>query len=156
MTTKKKSLLGIGYLSVAMLGASLLMAKPVSAEEMSESGDQAMRLVTQTGNNGVVEVIEVAENGEERILGSTQDPYFKGRDDGYDAGYQDGQKPGAPETPSSDIPEPQDIPSFYDESWYKNGYNDAYVLGYRNGWDDNHYIWSTLRNVWYLVTSYFY
>ncbi|BBE41343.1 hypothetical protein FGCSD_2118 (plasmid) [Streptococcus dysgalactiae] len=33
MTTKKKSLLGIGYLSVAMLSASLLMVNPVSADE---------------------------------------------------------------------------------------------------------------------------
>ncbi|VDC42087.1 hypothetical protein FMV2238Y02_05210 [Streptococcus canis] len=157
MTTKKKSLLGIGYLSVAMLGASLLMAKPVSAEEMSESGDQVMRLVTQTGNNGVVEVIGVAENGEERILGSTQDPYFKGRDDGYDAGYQDGQKLGAPEEPENDSPQPESNPYNHDQQnkgLYDSGYRDNYYAGYRNGWDDNHYIWSTLKTVWNIITYY--
>ncbi|VTT09922.1 hypothetical protein [Streptococcus dysgalactiae] len=158
MTTKKKSLLGIGYLSVAMLGASLLMAKPVSAEEMSESQGQTVDLATQTSSNGIVELIEVAENGEERILYSTQDPYLKGRDDGYDAGYQTGQKPGASEDPVNPSPEPPTEPytTQKDNRGYRSGYQDAYASGYRHGWDDNHYIWSTLRDIWYWVTSYFY
>lgn len=177
MTTKKKSLLGIGYLSVAMLGASLLMAKPVSAEEeassqgastvvttqqASDTNEQQISQETSQGTNpaAVVELIEVTEDGKEYIVYSTQDPYFKGRDDGYNAGYQDGQKPGAPETPNDDTPEPQTNP-YKDEDEnkkqaYSEGYRDNYYAGYRNGWDNNHYIWSTLRNVWYLVTSYFY
>ncbi len=37
MSSKKKLVLGISHLSVAMLGASLLVANPVSAEEESSS-----------------------------------------------------------------------------------------------------------------------
>lgn len=156
---KKKSLLGLSYLSVAVLGVSLLMAKPVSAEEMSESQGQATSLATETSPYGIIEVGEIMENDEERILYSTQDPYHKGREDGYDAGYQDGQKPGAPEDPVNPSPEPPKNP--YTTSGdhgksgnYSNGYQDAYALGYRNGWDNNHYIWSTLKTVWNIITYY--
>lgn len=67
MTTKKKSILGISYLSVAVLGASLLMAKPVSAEEMGVSQGQATSLATETSPYGIVEVGEITEEGHERI-----------------------------------------------------------------------------------------
>ncbi|MDV5973179.1 FliH/SctL family protein [Streptococcus canis] len=173
MTTKKKSLLGIGYLSVAMLGASLLMAKPVSAEEEASSQGASTVVTTQQASdtNGqqisqesqvalpeaIVEVGESTEDGE-RVLFNTKNPYQHGRDEGYNAGYKDGQKMGALEIPSNDAPEPQTIP-YKDEDKkqdYSEGYRDNYYAGYRNGWDNNHYIWSTLRNVWYLVTSYFY
>lgn len=106
MTTKKKSLLNIGYLSVAMLGVSLLMAKPVSAEEMNDSQSHATSLATKTGPYGIVEVGEVTEDDKEYILGSTQNPYLKGREDGLNAGYQDGQQPNASETPINPTPEP--------------------------------------------------
>lgn len=171
MTTKKKSLLGIGYLSVAMLGASLLMAKPVSAEEEVSSQDASPVVTIQQGSDTNkqqisqetshvrVELIEVTENDEERILYSTQDPYLKGREDGYNAGYQDGQKPGAPEAPVNSTPEPSKNPYTTSEDHgksenYSVGYQDAYGLGYRNGWDNNHYIWSTLKTVWNIITYY--
>lgn len=176
MTTKKKSLLGLSYLSVAVLGVSLLMAKPVSAEEEVSSQDASTVVTTQQGSDtkeqqisqetsqgtnpaAVVELIEVAENGEERILYRTQDPYHHGREDGYNAGYQDGQKPGAPEEPENYSPQPESNPYNHDQQnkkWYESGYSDNYYAGYRQGWDDNHYIWSTLKTVWYWVTSYFY
>ncbi|MGG6794277.1 UNVERIFIED_CONTAM: hypothetical protein KB582_00215 [Streptococcus canis] len=156
---KRKLVLGISHLSVAMLGASLLVANPVSAEEMSESQGQTVDLTTQNSSNGIVEVIEVTEDGEEYIVGSTQHPYLKGREDGYNAGYQDGQDTDASETPNDAIPEPQTTPSYKDEGKkqdYDDGYRDAYALGYRNGWDDNHYIWSTFKRMWYWFTGLFY
>lgn len=116
----------------------------------------------------VIELIAEGENGEELILGSTQHPYFKGRDDGYEAGYQDGQKEDAPENPTDATPEPPKNPYTTSgdkilgnitsgdrakESNYRNGYQDTYASGYRRGWDDKHYIWSTLRNMWQWLTS---
>ncbi|VTS72642.1 Uncharacterised protein [Streptococcus canis] len=203
MTTKKKSVLGIGYLSVAMLGASLLMTNPVSAdsfsyhkdqcsvltlvdvtgectcdddlgfEECSEDDNQLTELKSQngeteqiTGENqesqvvlpkSIVEVGESAEDGE-RVLFNTKDPYHHGRDEGYIAGYQDGQKPGASENPVNPTPKPQTAPysNEKDKNSYKSGYSDNYYSGYRHGWNDNHYIWSTLKMIWNWVTSYFY
>ncbi|VTS48915.1 hypothetical protein [Streptococcus dysgalactiae] len=158
MTTKKKSILGISYLSVAVLGASLLMAKPVSAEEMGVSQGQATSLATETSPYGIVEVGEITEEGHERILYSTQDPYLKGREDGYNAGYQDGQKPGAFEYPEDYTPQPKSNPynstTTKNKEWYDSGYRDNYYAGYRNGWDNNHYIWSTLKTVWNIITYY--
>lgn len=171
MTTKKKSLLGIGYLSVAMLGASLLMAKPVSAEEEVSSHGASTVVTTQQASDtsdtneqqisqvalpeSIVEVGESAEDGE-RVLFNTKNPYQHGRDEGYNAGYQDGQKMGALEIPSNDTPEPPMSPyqQNHDKQDYILGYQDAYALGYRNGWDNNHYIWSTLKTVWNIITYY--
>lgn len=185
MSSKKKLVLGLGHLSVAMLGASLLVANPVSAEEEVSSQSVSTVVTTQGGSDTteqhneqktsqgaapgvVIELIAEGENGEELILGSTQHPYFKGRDDGYEAGYQDGQKEDAPENPTDATPEPPKNPYTTSgdkilgnitsgdrakESNYRNGYQDTYVSGYRRGWDDKHYIWSTLRNMWQWLTS---
>ena len=179
MSSKKKLVLGLGHLSVAMLGVSLLVANPVSAEEEVSSQSVSTVVTTQGGSDTteqqvsqktsegtskgtapgvVIELIEESDNGEERILGSTQSPYFKGRDDGYDAGYQDGQKEGAPENPTDATPEISKNPYTTSgdkakETHYETGYQDTYASGYRRGWDDKHYIWSTLRNMWQWLTS---
>ncbi|MDV5976163.1 UNVERIFIED_CONTAM: hypothetical protein KB581_00570 [Streptococcus canis] len=184
---KRKLVLGISHLSVAMLGASLLVANPVSAEEGNGSPQVEATVVTTQGGSEtseqqisqetsqeaskktspktapgvVIELIEEGENGEERILYSTQDPYFKGRDDGYNAGYRDGQKEDAPENPTNVTPELSTNP--YTTSGdqgksvsYSDGYQDAYALGYRDGWDNKHYIWSTFKRMWYWFTGLFY
>nr|WP_282917150.1 hypothetical protein [Streptococcus canis] len=174
MSSKKKLVLGLGHLSVAMLGVSLLVANPVSAEEDVSSQSVSTVATTQGGSDTteqhnektsqgtapgvVIELIEESDNGEERILGSTQSPYFKGRDDGYEAGYQDGQKEDAPENPTDATPELSKNPYTTSgdkakETHYETGYQDTYASGYRRGWDEKHYIWSTLRNMWQWLIS---
>ncbi|GAA0055001.1 UNVERIFIED_CONTAM: hypothetical protein KB570_05225 [Streptococcus canis] len=180
MSSKKKLVLGLGHLSVAMLGASLLVANPVSAEEENGSPQVEAKVVvteastTDTSSNdssqqeeqvqkdskvtvpsGIVEVGEVTDEHGETILYSNKSSYDNGRDAGYQKGYEDGQQPDAPEYPKNESPEPQTTPyrESRDDSYYKMGYQDTYASGYRRGWDDKHYIWSTLRNMWQWLTS---
>lgn len=177
MSSKKKLVLGLGHLSVAMLGASLLVANPVSAEEGSSSTDESTVVVTEastTSSNdssqqeeqvqknskvtvpsGIVEVGEDTAEYGETILYSNKTSYENGRDAGYQKGYEDGQQPDAPENPKNEYPEPETIPykESRDKNNYKSGYQDAYGLGYGRGWDEKHYIWSTLRNIWQWLTS---
>ena len=51
MSSKKKLVLGLGHLSVAMLGVSLLVANPVSAEEEVSSQSVSTVVTTQGGSD---------------------------------------------------------------------------------------------------------
>lgn len=111
MTTKKKSLLGIGCLSVAMLSASLLMVKPVSADE-----DGAL-------TSAVVTDGQLSTDSESQILlppPSETDAPSQSYTDGYAAGVQAAQEGN------------EDAISVPDNTVDKDDYEAGYIAGFRD------------------------
>ncbi|HEP1518130.1 TPA: hypothetical protein VB513_001415, partial [Streptococcus pyogenes] len=127
MKTKSKRFLNLATLCLALLGTTLLMARPVKAEEPKGERDR-------------VEDQEKKMNPYQRGLSDGQKP-------GYERGKQDRQQkqnespdasPTPPEREKVEVPEPENIP--YDEDSdkqrYKTGWNAAYLSSYYNGWFD--------------------
>ncbi|VHF67407.1 hypothetical protein [Streptococcus pyogenes] len=110
------------YLLVALFAAMLLVARPVMADEVTNSADAA---------------------------------YYKGKDDGEEAGKTAGKAADwtdmTPPDPTT-IPEP---PSDIEESnheHYKEGYTDGYRDGYNEGWKSEHPVLTPVKVIWDLIS----
>ncbi|VGU84682.1 hypothetical protein [Streptococcus pyogenes] len=122
MKTKSKRFSNLATLCLALLGTTLLMARPVKAE-----GPERDRVEDQEREN----------------------PYQKGLRDGNKAGYEQGKQdrqqkqnvspdasPTPPDRDKVEVPEPGNNPYDKDDDKqrYKNGWNIAYLSSYFNGW----------------------
>lgn len=119
MSLKKKSVLGLSYLTVALLGASVLMTNPVSADVSDVT-------------TGLIEVGEVNEQGlEVRLEPKELSDFEKAWASGWEDGYQQGLKSDAsgPEIEIHDIPY-----SEYHDGEYSSDYNDGYRVGFATAW----------------------
>ncbi|MGP6387837.1 hypothetical protein [Streptococcus dysgalactiae] len=115
MSLKKKSVLGLSYLTVALLGASVLMVNPVSADEENEH-----TVHTQTKDMPAWE---------------------RGKEDGWEKGWIDGNKPESTSPYDSEIEVPKPDSTPYDAPGMENDkveylqeYNDLYPAGYTAGY----------------------
>lgn len=135
MSLKKKSVLGLSYLTMALLGASVLMANPVSADEEEET--VTVLNVASSVPTGIVEVGEIDSDGSEVILNSGEvsslSQFEKARTDGYEAGYEDGKVSDTPEVDRNSIDSKN-----YSDSEYDTDYKDAYEVGHYAGWKLTH------------------
>ncbi|HER6086432.1 hypothetical protein ACEN7M_00735 [Streptococcus pyogenes] len=157
MKTKSKRFLNLATLCLALLGTTLLTGQPVKAE----GGDNSLVEVSGNGStDGRLPSSEhrVDESSESEQIKKEAEAYQKGRDDGEEAGYQEGKKEDSPRVPLNDSPRPSSTP--YDQNptlqaEYGNGYSDAYLLGYNRGWEETNPIQSTLIWLWTIVTTFF-
>lgn len=116
MSLKKKSVLGLSYLTVALLGASVLMFNPVSADEENEH-----TVHTQTKDMPAWE---------------------RGKEDGWEKGWIDGNKPESTspyDLREIEVPQPDNTPyddpgMESDKEEYLQEYNDLYPAGYTAGY----------------------
>ncbi|BAV54638.1 hypothetical protein [Streptococcus pyogenes] len=124
MKTKSKRFLNLATLYLALLGTTLLMGRPVNADNADMDG-----------------------YGSESKVQREQSPYEKGVRDGHDAGYKQGKQdrqqgsPDASPTPPDKlrVPEPESNPYNKDHDKqnnqrYKNGWDIAYRSSYYTGW----------------------
>ncbi|HFK7095065.1 TPA: hypothetical protein ACG0BM_001311 [Streptococcus pyogenes] len=107
MKTRSKRFLNLATLCLALLGTTLLTTQPVKASDSVE---------------GSQERLEREEN-----------PYEKGKNDGYRDGQRDGKK-------EESLPEPPQNYTYHnpysdrlERYSYKQGYEEWYVLGYYKG-----------------------
>ncbi|HFX4103311.1 TPA: hypothetical protein ACIEKG_001618, partial [Streptococcus pyogenes] len=103
---------------------TLLMGRPVNAEvTLTQKPSEGLVDSTNSGNNSEQDNIKQEYMSRLGLDQSDidEEPYYKGRLEGYIAGYQDGLKPDVPETPSG-----------YESS--TEGYNDGYTEGYSRSW----------------------
>ncbi|VGV40098.1 Uncharacterised protein [Streptococcus pyogenes] len=109
------------YLLVALFAAILLIARPVMADEVTNSADAA---------------------------------YYKGKDDGEEAGKTAGKAASwtglTPTDPTDPVP-PSDIEESNHEH-YKEGYKDGYKEGYNEGWKSQHPVLTPVKVIWDLIS----
>ncbi|VHA85014.1 hypothetical protein [Streptococcus pyogenes] len=151
MKTKSKRFLNLATLCLALLGTTLLMARPVKASEtygedveLRDSGE------ISTQDSDIRERYLKNVGMSEEDLKKDSHKYDRGRLDGYVQGYKDGQK-STLRTPENSSP--YDGP---EEGDYKTGYNDGYGSGYGDGWEEEHPIQSFLSYVWGMITEFFF
>ncbi|QCK24825.1 Uncharacterised protein [Streptococcus pyogenes] len=108
MKTKSKRFLNLATLCLALLGTTLLMARPVKA----------------SGGN------ELSSRSGQAITYNYEEEFEKGKK----AGYLAGKRPGAPGDPAED---PEKDPKYKPDSEnYNDGYTDGYENGYSMGWHE--------------------
>ncbi|HHZ1260592.1 TPA: hypothetical protein ACWABO_000087 [Streptococcus pyogenes] len=172
MKTKSKRFSNLATLCLALLGTTLLTTQPVKAEGVPASSDSGEQLGSPalTENQRERKLIEEQYFGKWAGKEDLHDPYYKGKLDGYIAGYEDGRKTDSvhPDIKLGDgehgekIQEPNVTPYFYNndedkkqEQEYKNGYGENYGLGYYDGWSNVNPIRSTLEWLWREVSYWF-
>ncbi|HEP1546765.1 TPA: hypothetical protein VMJ50_000647 [Streptococcus pyogenes] len=124
MKTKSKRFLKLATLCLALLSTTLLMTQPVKAEAtLIQKSSDGLVDSANSDNNSEQDNIKQEYMSRLRLSQSEidQEPYHKERLEGYIAGYQDGLKPGALETPSA-----------YESG--SEGHNDGYTEGYSRSW----------------------
>ncbi|QCK33377.1 hypothetical protein ETT68_01965 [Streptococcus pyogenes] len=114
-TKKSKRFLNLATLCLALLGTTLLTTQPVKAN--SDTRESHGRL-DQRG----------------------EDPYEKGRRDGYSEGREAGLMKDAQPEPPSDTPKPKNNPyeKKEDRQSYQAGHKSMYNHGYFSGWHATH------------------
>ncbi|HHD5572800.1 TPA: hypothetical protein ACNYSJ_000198 [Streptococcus pyogenes] len=108
MKTKSKRFLNLVTLCLALLGTTLLMGRPVKAEEDSDIKKEYMKRLMLTDS-------DLEPGG-----------YFSKRVQGYLKGYADGQRKDAREPDSNSYG-----PNFDAYDGYKDGYDEGYDEGWR-------------------------
>ncbi|HER7886874.1 TPA: hypothetical protein VMI37_001208 [Streptococcus pyogenes] len=107
MKTRSKRFLNLATLCLALLGTTLLMARPVKASGGSEFSSRSRQATTY----------------------NYDEEFRKGKE----AGYLAGKRPGAPRDPAED---PKKDPKYDPDSNYNDGYSDGYGNGYSMGWHE--------------------
>ncbi|HGM9042855.1 TPA: hypothetical protein ACKPVG_000725 [Streptococcus pyogenes] len=127
MKTKSKRFLNLATLCLALLGTTLLMGQPVKAEVEQANGERVTAVGTDDEDSSIKQkYFETWGRGDEDLDLTNQ--YYKGRLDGYVAGYKEGQK-------SDSSKEPKGVYQTENgDNEYKNGYNDTYPVGHHDGW----------------------
>ncbi|HEP1262594.1 TPA: hypothetical protein ACF1JQ_001077 [Streptococcus pyogenes] len=152
MKTRSKRFLNLATLCLALLGTTLLMARPVKAEVVSNSDESSLSVASSDGSEGDAELRRqfLTERGltDDQL---SKEEYFQGGIHGYVDGYKRGSEIDAPR-------KPEDKPYNGDNRGgeYELGYNDCYGSGYRYGWEKNHPIQSFLSYVWGMITEFFF
>ncbi|HHJ7666684.1 TPA: hypothetical protein ACQNA7_000840 [Streptococcus pyogenes] len=163
MKTKSKRFLKLVTLCLALLSTTLLMTQPVKAEGVLDSSDSGEQLGNPvlTENQRERKLIEEQYFGKWAGKEDLQDPYYKGKLDGYISGYEDGRKTDSvhPDIKhEEEVQEPSATPYFYDDKdkqEYKSGYDENYGIGYYDGWSSVNPIRSTLEWLWREVSYWF-
>lgn len=132
MSLKKKSVLGLSYLTVALLGASVLMANPVSADEEKSSDYGTITAVDPDYPKESLEVSELTEEFEEEV--GTTNEFQQAQQDGWNAGYQAGKQANKPEIERTEIPSSNK----YEGKSFEDDYKDSYQRGHYQGYLDAH------------------
>ncbi|VGU85892.1 Uncharacterised protein [Streptococcus pyogenes] len=111
------------YLLVALFAALLLIARPVMADEGTNSADAA---------------------------------YYKGKDDGEEAGRKAGKEaswtdltPTVPTNPTIPQPPSHDVES--NQELYKDGYRDGYKLGYDETFSERFPLLIPVKFIWGII-----
>ncbi|HEP1338636.1 TPA: hypothetical protein VB390_000510 [Streptococcus pyogenes] len=123
MKTKSKRFLNLATLSLALLGTTLLMGRPVKAEVVLTRGTQ------QSGENAEDSDAKIKKEYLERYKLDKlegQGQYYKDRFLGYLKGHKDGFK-GIERPEPGDIPVPTDFQG--DPQDYKDGYEEGFAEG---------------------------
>ncbi|HEQ1092784.1 TPA: hypothetical protein ACF4ZG_001381 [Streptococcus pyogenes] len=151
MKTKSKRFVNLATLCLALLGTTLLMGRPVKADGVTDGVSESLQHQEQLDS-------EVGETENSKQHGSTVDPYreyLEGRDAGYEAGYRDGNKLGAPKEvgkgPHVPLTNPYDDDETEKKQDYESGYSDAYDGGYSDGWRNAHPIQAFLDMAWHFL-----
>ncbi|HHR3325298.1 TPA: hypothetical protein ACS4OQ_000230 [Streptococcus pyogenes] len=131
MKTRSKRFLNLATLCLALLGITLLMARPVKAEFVpthQQSGESS-RLMNDPGEDSSSEEMKRA----------------KDRKYGYDEGYELGQESDHRKVDRKSI----EVPYYVED---QDEYKDGYEQGFEAGWYDSHPIAALLDMAWYYLT----
>ncbi|HES9102387.1 TPA: hypothetical protein VPG64_001418 [Streptococcus pyogenes] len=147
MKTKSKRFLNLATLCLALLGTTLLMARPVKAEVEQATGERVTAVGTDDEDSSIRQkYFETWGRGDENLTGQ----YYQGRLDGYVDGYKEGQKPDSSKEPKDGYQTKKG------DNEYKNGYNDTYPLGHHDGWEEEHPVQALLDFIWTVLSGFFF
>ncbi|VGQ43247.1 Uncharacterised protein [Streptococcus pyogenes] len=135
MKTKSKRFLNLATLCLALLGTTLLMARPVKAEVSLAEGRSTSRQTAQPTSPSQL-----------FLDGESSENYGFWHGLGYGDGYEKGKKSDSPHIDDIDnIDVPENVLD-------KGAYRDGYEGGHEAGWRETHPIESLLDMAWQFLT----
>ncbi|HER7749287.1 TPA: hypothetical protein VO477_000604 [Streptococcus pyogenes] len=157
MKTRSKRFLNLATLCLALLGITLLMARPVKAEFVpthQQSGESS-RLMNDPGEDSSSEE-STDSNRQSLNRESEQDDEAEAQDAGWQKGLEAGKNSSIwkPALEFDEVPQPDVEYSDYVLQQYKEGY----MAGYAYGWGETHElglaVLSVLQWVWGSIFGY--
>ncbi|HEQ4358409.1 TPA: hypothetical protein VGZ21_000215 [Streptococcus pyogenes] len=148
MKTKSKRFLNLVTLCLALLGTTLLMGRPVKAEEDSDIKKEYQESSSST--------ISTDSNRQSLNRESEQDDEAEAQDAGWQKGLEAGKNSSIwkPALEFDEVPQPDVEYSDYVLQQYKEGY----MAGYAYGWGETHElglaVLSVLQWVWGSIFGY--
>ncbi|HER2993666.1 TPA: hypothetical protein VJ362_000684 [Streptococcus pyogenes] len=149
MKTKSKRFLNLATLCLALLGTTLLMARPVKAEVIPVTETEGVQK-QQTEDTFKKEYMD--RFGLDRLEGSDLTRY-RGYSDGYEKGLNGENRP-----ERNEIQVPDDVRSLNEDSDYsdyRDGYEDGFGEGRHKGSPIQALLEDILEGVWGFLTSLF-
>ncbi|HEP1765442.1 TPA: hypothetical protein VB765_000880 [Streptococcus pyogenes] len=146
MKTRSKRFLNLATLSLALLGTTLLMGRPVKAETVQSvsgdrSADQMVNQSEQTDSVGLLTDSDGYSTNEDRD-----------REFGQQKGIDDGKNGYWPNVNRQEITIPKGID-------YPDEYRDGYQEGYSQGWHQEHpllgVIFDVFDSIWNVMSGLF-
>ncbi|HES7080386.1 TPA: hypothetical protein VO529_000615 [Streptococcus pyogenes] len=165
MKTKSKRFLNLVTLCLALLGTTLLMGRPVKAEEDSDIKKEYMKRLMLTDSDlepggyfskSSSSTISTDSNRQSLNRESEQDDEAEAQDAGWQKGLEAGKNSSIwkPALEFDEVPQPDVEYSDYVLQQYKEGY----MAGYAYGWGETHElglaVLSVLQWVWGSIFGY--